>query len=302
MFSLFKNTLHALSKGIFQKAIAGECKKAGLRSAQIQLDFGQISYLESEQANQAETLILLHGFGADKSGWIRFAKQLGRARRILIPDLPGHGDSCQDMTLNYGIQQQTRYLRKLIDALQIKRVHLIGNSMGAAIAVRFAHDYPDDVASLTLVNAAGAETTPSELRELLARGGNHPFIQVQTLTDYQTMLRYGMEKVPYLPGFILRHLLREKIRRAAIELKMLREVEPELDQSDLLQKIRCACLIIWGAKDRVVHVDDASFLQENIAGSKKIILPALGHVPMVEDPKLVATHCLAFLDELGVVP
>lgn len=302
MFNTFKTSLQALSKSIFQKAIAAECKKAGLQAAQIQLSFGQLHYLESERKDQPEAIILLHGFAADKNGWIRFAKQMGSTRRILIPDLPGHGDSCQDMALNYGIRQQALYLHAFIEVLQIKRVHLIGNSMGAAIAMRFAHDYPDAVASLILIGAAGAETTPSELRELVARAGKHPFIQVQTVADYQSMLRFGMEKPPYLPGFILRHLLREKIRRAAIELKMLSEVEPELDQSAILQKIHAACLIIWGAKDRVMHVDDAHFLQENIAGSKKIILPGLGHVPMVEDPQLVAKNCQAFLDQLSVAP
>jgi abhydrolase domain-containing protein 6 len=59
-------------------------------------------------------------------------------------------------------------------------------------------------------------------------------------------------------------------------------------------------LIIWGAQDRVVHVDDADLLHEKIVGSKKVILAGVGHAPMVENPKLSAAPCVAFLNELAV--
>lgn len=300
MFTAIKNKLYHFIATIFQKAINSERQKAGLHLSSVSLSFGQLSYLEYSAKDQAETIVMLHGFGADSSSWIRFSKQLGRQRSIVIPDLPGHGASCQDLTLQYGIAQHVAYLREFLDSLQIKRVHLVGNSMGAAIALRFAHDYPDVIESLVLIDAAGVETTSSELRELVRRTGQHPLINIRSLAEYTEMLRFGMEKPPYIPGFFLRHLAREKSHRAALELQMFTDTEASLDQTAILRDIHTPSLIIWGAKDRIVHVDDARFLHQQLIGSQLIILDGLGHVPMVENPALVAAHCQAFLKQLPV--
>jgi abhydrolase domain-containing protein 6 len=299
MFTAIKNKLNHFTAAIFQKAINSERQKAGLRLSSVSLSFGQISYLENSRKDQAETIVMLHGFGADSSAWIRFTKQMGQQRNIVIPDLPGHGASCQNLTLHYGIAQHVAYLREFLDRLQISRIHLFGNSMGAAIALRFAHDYPDTIESLVLIDAAGVETTPSELRELVRLTGRHPLINIRSVAEYTELMRFGMEKPPYIPSPFLQHLAREKSQRAAIELRMFADIEDSLDQTAILKDIHAPGLIIWGAKDRIVHVDDARFLHEQLIDSHLVILDGLGHVPMVENPRLVATHCQTFLNQLA---
>lgn len=298
MFTAIKNKLTHFIAIIFQKAISSERQKAGLQLSTVSLSYGQVSYLELCAKDQAETIVMLHGFGADSSSWLRFAKHMGRQRNLVIPDLPGHGASCQDPSLQYGISHHVAYLREFLDCLQIRRVHLIGNSLGAAIALRFAHDYPEAIASLVLIDAAGVESTPSELRELVRRSGQHPLMNIRSVAEYIKMMRFGMERPPYIPGLFLRHLAREKSQRAAIERQMFADAEASLDQTAILKEIHAASLIIWGAKDRIVHVDDASFLQQQLIDSQLVILDRLGHVPMVESPRLVAQHCLIFLNQL----
>ena len=220
-------------------------------------------------------------------------------RRIVIPDLAGHGESTQDLSLDYGIEQQAIRLHEFLNALGIEKVHLIANSMGCAIALRFAATNPQAISSLVLMDAAGVERTAGRLQTQIVETGRNPIVEIRTVEDYRSMLRFGMESPPWIPGIFVNLLAEEKIKRRNIEMKMLGDIEKYLDQIAILGNIKAPTLIIWGAQDRVVHVDDAELLHERIAGSKKLILAGIGHVPMVENPRLVATPCVSFLNELA---
>lgn len=81
------------------KALASACKQAGLTAAVAQLSFGNVEYLRSSQrsAQASEAIVMLHGAAADKTSWARFAKCLDRTRQLVIPDLPGHGNSTAEL-------------------------------------------------------------------------------------------------------------------------------------------------------------------------------------------------------------
>ena len=113
---------------------------------------------------------MLHGAAADKTSWSRFAKHLDSKLRRVIPDMAGHGTSTADINLDYSINAQAERLKELLTALGIKRVHLIGNSMGGAIAIHLASTSPDLVSSLVLIDTAGVEASPSWLHQHSACG------------------------------------------------------------------------------------------------------------------------------------
>lgn len=171
MLTTIQEKLHHLRDVLFHKAIAGEYKKANLSVSVATLSYGDVSYLENARTPEREAIVMLHGAGADKSAWVRFARLLGSRRRIIIPDLPGHGDSMQDESLDYGVQQQAMRIQEFLDALHIEKAHLIANSIGCAIALRLASKNPDLVSSLVLIDAAGVERTPSRLRTHFAEPG-----------------------------------------------------------------------------------------------------------------------------------
>jgi abhydrolase domain-containing protein 6 len=118
--------------------------------------------------------------------------------------------------------------------------------------------------------------------------GINPMIELRDTTDYRTMLRIGMESHPYIPGVILSALARTFIRREAINKKIVKDIGRDLNQTEYLRNIAALSLIIWGAADKVEHVDNAEFLQQRIPNSRKIVIEGIGHVPMVEAPKQVA--------------
>jgi abhydrolase domain-containing protein 6 len=289
---------------LLQKALAAECKQAGLITGAAQLSFGTVAYLRSKNRSEqsSEAIVMLHGAAADKTSWTRFAKYLGHSIALVIPDLPGHGNSIADINLCYSIHAQAEGIKELIATLGIKRVHLIGNSMGGAIAMHLASGASDLVASLVLIDAAGVEVRPSWLRQHVAQTGINPMITLRDVSDFRAMMRIGMANPPYIPGIILSALARAFIRRNAINQKIAKDIEQDMDQTESLAKIVAPALIIWGAADKVVHVDNAEFLHQRLANSRKIVMDGIGHVPMVEAPQQVAAACSSFLTAVATMP
>lgn len=286
---------------LLKKALASACKQAGLVNASAQLSFGNIEYLHSENDAKplSEAIVMLHGGAADNTSWLRFAKNLGSTLPLVIPDLPGHGKSIADINLDYSITAQAARLKALLAKLGIERVHLIGNSMGGTIAIHLASTSPNLVASLVLIDAAGFEASPSWLRQHAALTGINPMIELHDTSSYRAMLHIGMEAPPYVPGIIVAALARAFVKRNAINLKIVKDIERDLNQTHNLATIVAPSLIIWGAADKVEHVDNADFLHQRLPGSRKIILQGVGHVPMVEAPKQVAADCDAFFADIS---
>jgi len=299
MFVAFSTILAGCSKqALFDKAITYERERSHLSVKTQNLSFGKVVYLSNGENNQNEAVVMLHGFGSDKDSWIRFARDLSDDSRLIIPDLPGDGESTQDISLSYGIQEQAKRLNEFLSSVNAKRVHVVANSMGGAVALRFAFLYPDFVKSLTLIDSYGAIKTPSALDELIQVSGKNPMLEITTADDYNAMMRYAMVDPPYIPGFLVDVLAEAKIQRKTIEQKMLKDMMVDADQTAILADIHAPTLIIWGKQDRVLHVDNASFLHENILGSRKVLLEETGHVPMVEKPKETAQHFRSFLKDV----
>lgn len=289
---------HRLSDKLLDAAVAAERKQAKLAIGSAALPSGAMRYFYSADsgAPYKEAIVMIHGAGSDKNSWVRFAARLDNKFPILIPDLPGHGDTPAGPQMNLGIAAQAGYLRTFFAALDVKRIHLIGNSMGGAIALHLAATSPALVVSLIVIDAAGAESTPSWLRTHYGQGGSNPMLDVNDVADYRTMIGIGMSSPPYIPGFLMGSLARRYKARRDINARIERDITADLNQIALLEKIAADTLIIWGAEDRVLHVDDAELLRQGIRNSSKVVLPGLGHVPMVEAPKAVALICKNFYE------
>ncbi|MEO2219656.1 alpha/beta hydrolase [Chromobacterium vaccinii] len=131
--------------------------------------------------------------------------------------------------------------------------------------------------------------------------GVNPMHEIRNADDYRTMMRIGMATPPYIPGFMLSALARAAMQRQAINQKIVEDIARDINQTTNLTKIHAPSLIIWGAEDKVEHVANAEFLHQRLANSKKIVMPGIGHVPMVEAPKPVAAACKDFLASLSSV-
>jgi abhydrolase domain-containing protein 6 len=197
-----KSVLTGVADFLLKQGLAAEQKRAGLAVASVKLSFGRLEYLQREGAPGAapQAILMLHGATADRSAWLRLARHLDRRYTLVIPDLPGHGQSGADAELDYSIGAQAARIKEFLCRLTLGRVHVIANSMGGAIALHLASNWPALVKSLTLISAAGVEAGPSWLQEHVARTGANPMLDIDAAADYRNMMRIGMAAPPYVPG------------------------------------------------------------------------------------------------------
>lgn len=292
-----REILNGVQDWLLQKGIDREIRQAGLTEDSLLLSFGQVNYLyrKNDGTPFTEAVLMLHGASSDKTSWVRFSKHLKADLPLLIPDFPGHGKSTSDLSLSYSIGAQVHRISEMLNALNIKCVHVVANSMGGAIAILLAANQPKLISSLVLIGTVGVQAKESWLQKHIKKTGYNPMIEIRNKRDYLAMMHIGMRKPPYIPGFILSALSRSYVSRQTINEKITREIELDLDQSKSLSKISCPVLIIWGSEDKVSDISNAELLHKKLASSQIEILDGVGHVPMVEAPKQVAVICTSFL-------
>lgn len=127
---------------LFQYMINAERSISGLRLHNLKTDDLEIEYL---RGGSGPPLVLLHGFGADKDNWNRVSGYLTEHFDVVAIDLPGFGNSTDNIDLDYDVFSQVSRLKKILDTLKIKKFNLAGSSMGGYIAGNFSARYPERV-------------------------------------------------------------------------------------------------------------------------------------------------------------
>ncbi|MGC8120591.1 alpha/beta fold hydrolase [Marinobacter sp. VGCF2001] len=285
-------------QSLYDNAIAWERSGAGLEPAQVSIGELDIAYLRSKEPVDGETLVLIHGFGANKDNWTRLAKEFEGQFNIYALDLPGHGDSSKPLNIGYRFENQVRYVHQTMAALGIKRFHMMGNSMGGAITALYAATYPEQVRTAVLFDPAGIMEFESELVERVEAGGN-PLIPRQE-GDFDRLLDFALEKRPFVPWPIFDVMEEKAIANQAVNeviFAAIRDAGFEPDFRNAITDIQAPVLVLWGKLDRVIDYRNADVFVEAIPNARKVILDDIGHAPMVEAPARSAALFEAFLAE-----
>ena len=271
---------------------------AGLEKKSITLDFGKIVYLENSVKSD-ETLLFVHGFGGNKDTWNRLVEALDDKYHVIVIDLPGHGESVSKKTLSYTISDQAERLYKFVEAKNLTRFYLFGHSMGGAIALRYVGSHEETLKALILIDAMGLEKTKSDGVKLVERSDKNPLYDVCTEERLETLLRYSLYKPPYIPDIIKEALLQEKCERRDLEKILYEDMYKDVCcLNDIAQRISTPTLIIWGDKDRMTHIDNATLFHDTIKGSQLVTFKEIGHVPILEDPEQTANAVESFIREM----
>ena len=268
---------------------------AGLSPKEIQVGEFTIRYYEGGPAD-GETLLMLHGFGGNRDTWLRFSRQLTDHYRVIALDLPGFGESSKP-DVSYDVASQVERLHAVIQALKIRKLHLIGNSMGGHIAALYSARHGDKVLSLALLNNAGVTAlTKSEMIQRVQRGEPNP-LTVRKPEDFDVLMHFVFATPPSMPGPLKRHFAEQSIANHAHYDRIfaqLREryvpLEPELP------KIQVPTLLLWGDQDRVLDVSSIEVMKPLLKMPSVVIMKNCGHVPMLERPAETAQHYRDFLN------
>lgn len=270
---------------------------AGLQERSVEADGITFSYLAG---SEGEPLLLLHGFGAEKDHWALSARYLTGHMRVIAPDIPGFGASSSPADADYSVATQVERLHAFAKALNLEHFHLGGNSMGGEIAAAYAARYPEQVLSLWLLAPAGvAGAEPSELVRRVQAGEN-PLL-IEQPGDYQKLVDFVFAE-PTLP--LSEPMLKVLGERAMEQRPLQRRIFANLVESPplepQLQGLQVPTLIVWGTEDRLLDVSGAEILLKVLPQSQLMLLPEVGHVPMLERPEEVTTGYLRFVRNHGI--
>lgn len=275
-----------------------ERHNSGLKKRKLYVGEHTIRYLEG---GNGETIILLHGFAGNKDTWTRFAKSLTPDFHILAFDLPGYGESSALKQGPHNIADQAAFLNRITNVMKLGSFHLAGSSMGGAIAARYAADYQNKVSSLALINSAGIMADKKSDFTLRLEKGDNP-IFIENTGDFDEMLSFLYKTQPKIPsGFKAWLVGQSKARRPFEKMAMQKIIEEKYSMIPDLKAIadhQIKTFIIWGNKDRVIHISTLEILAKELPGSQTAIIKDCGHLPMLERPDESAEHYSRFLKRM----
>ena len=283
-------------QALYDNAISWERSGAGLEESSIRVGELNIAYLSNIEPVDGETIVLIHGFGANKDNWTRLARELTEEFNVYAIDLPGHGDSSKPLDLGYGFEDQVRNLAKILQALDLQKFHMMGNSMGGAITALYAATYPDQVQSAVLFDPAGVFEYESELVELVKEGDN-PLIPSKE-GDFKRLIDFALEDKPFVPWPIYDVMEEKAIANQQVNrviFAAIRDDSYETDFRQAITRIKAPVLVVWGLEDRVINYRNADVFVAQIPDARKVLLEDVGHAPMVEAPEESAQLFREFL-------
>ncbi|WP_097459995.1 alpha/beta fold hydrolase [Mangrovitalea sediminis] len=246
--------------------------------------------------HEASPVVLLHGFGASKENWLPLIPLLARRHRLLIPDLPGFGASDFNVGDSYTAEIQVGRLRDWFGRLGIDSAHFVGSSMGGALAGLMASQAPEQVSSLTLMNAAGVSGRRRSRFEQSLLNGENPLIP-GSFGDVIRLFRLATQRNRNWIAWLLSPLLyRDMIHRERVNHRLFLDLlNSNTDPAKLIgQTEERPTLILWGDKDQVLDVSCADVLKRLLPHAEQCILPNTGHLPMLEAPLQTAASLQRF--------
>lgn len=285
-------------QSIYDTAIGWERSSAGLEASTIEVGNLNIAYLQNKETVQGDTIVMIHGFGANKDNWTRLARQLSDNFNIYAIDLPGHGESSKPLDIGYHFDEQTHRLKQILDKLDLGRFHMMGNSMGGAITALYAAYYPEAIHSAVLFDPAGIWAYESDLADQVVAGKN-PLIPTEE-GDFERLVDFALEKKPFVPWPIYSVMEEKAIANREVNTVIFNDIRDSTMASKFSEDITAIgapVLIIWGQEDRITDPRNAEIFVQQIPDARKVLLDGIGHAPMIEAPERSASLFREFLAE-----
>jgi pimeloyl-ACP methyl ester carboxylesterase len=240
--------------------------------------------------------VLLHGAGDNALDWRWVLPALARTHRVYAPDLPGSPESARPVA-DYSPAFLERFVAGFLDALEIERAAVVGNSIGGLVALRLALSEPERVGSLVLVDSAGLGRAVNPVFTSV----NVPSIAEAAMPLWRTPVgayqrAWGraallfarpprsvpgewlaeQRRLARSPGYLEAHLA---VLRSQVSFAGQREV-----LVDRLPHLEMPTLVAWGERDRVFPVSQARAAVARLKRGFLSLIPDLGHMPHVERP------------------
>jgi pimeloyl-ACP methyl ester carboxylesterase len=252
-------------------------------------------------AGRGEPLLLVHGLGGAAANWLALAPLLLPGRRLLLPELPGHGGS-QPPAAAPSLNVYADRLAALLADEAATPAAVVGHSLGGAIVLRLAIRRPDAVSALVLAGAAGISSATRNARYALAVTGivkpgrklapYRRWIARSNALKRAVFGGWGAADPEALPPELVEAFLSGPPRHtdtvSAAKALIRDDPRPDLD------RVRCPSLVLWGARDHQLPVADAFDYARRLGGRLRVIADC-GHLLIGERPAACADAIESFL-------
>ena len=266
---------------------------SGLERKEITLPNGgvHIVYLEG---GKGEPLLLLHGFSDDKDNFVYVAHELVQHYHVIIPDINGFGESSRPAGVSYGTAAQVERLHGFVQTLGLNQLHLGGSSMGGQISLVYALTYPKEVQSLWLLDAGGLRGVPPGDIEVAKKP-----VSANAKKKFDDDADQAMSDPPFIPKPMMDYIGEERAKNEAMEKIIGNDLSKESGLEERIKGLAIPALIVWGAQDHLINPATAEILHQLLPHSQVIIMPGVGHLPMLEKPEQSAADYIKFRTSLA---
>jgi len=278
-----------------------EKKYATGASQFVVLPDGARAHFRDQGPRGGQVLLLIHGSNASLFTWEPWVSRLDKDFRVVTVDMPGHGLTGAVPDDDYSQEGMVKFTDEFADKIGLKQFDIGGNSMGGAVAARFAEEHPDRVTHLILVDAGGMQTHMGDHVPLAFRLGRTPVVNLLLLyITPRSIVKEGLNDAFVHKKLVSDFMIDEYWDFARMEgtrEATLKRFNLPWDTSihDHIADIKAPTLILWGAEDHLVPVEAAHAYNNAIKGSKLIIYPDAGHVLQEDLPDQSAADVRAFL-------
>ena len=244
-----------------------------------------------------DPLLLVHGLGGAAANWLALAPLLLPGRRVIVPELPGHGGS-EPLPAAPSLNAYADRLALLLD----EPAAVVGHSLGGAIALRLAIRHPERVRALVLAGSAGISSGSRRARYSLTITGllkpgkriapHRRRVGQSALLKTIVFGRWGASDPPALSAELAEAYLAGPARHTdtVSAARALMRDDPRAD----LERVRCPTLLLWGARDHQLPIGDAFEYSRRLRAPLRTIADC-GHLLIAERPEACADAIEQFL-------
>jgi len=267
----------------------------GVRSKTVPIGAQLLHYYELTGVGTGPPVVLVHGLGGSANGFFQLIFRLShRFNRIFAPDLPGHGFSRSPPQAPLGLVAQLAALAGFCEKAVSVPAFVVGNSLGGALCVALASQYPRHIRALGLIAPAGAPMKRAQWAELTQ------LLTPRNSADVRALTRRLFHRAPLL-ALIFAPQLRKLYGTRAIQEVFGDVNAPQPLAPEVLRQLAIPTLLLWGASEKLLPFDGVDYFREHLPPSTRVhLVQGVGHVPQIEHPALVAKYLTQFADDSGL--
>jgi pimeloyl-ACP methyl ester carboxylesterase len=262
---------------------------SGMASRWVDVNGMRVHLYDGAGRGDLPTVVMIHGLG---SAGISFAGVIAQLRphvkRVIVPELPGHGLSTHPGDRPVTPELVLDTIAAALEQVVTEPVIVVGNSLGGAIAIDYAKHHPEQVRALVLVSPAGARLKDEEWKKLVQA------FDVTGALEARRFLGRIYDRPPWFLALVA-HEFPDLLKRRAVRDILEHSTQEHSAHPDDLAALRMPVLLLWGRSERLLPAEALAYFREHLPKSAVIEQPdGFAHSPQLEHPKRVADRIVAF--------